>query len=143
MLYALTTTNQWQVAVLVDEAHNLVERGRSMYSAELNQLHFRSVKKHAPKVLKRRFDNLNREWNRLNRANNEADYSVQPELPYGFLHALQNAIVAVTDYLTEEPFALESALTQFYFDALHFQRVAELSPKHPLFAFREFGKYGT
>lgn len=126
MLYALTTTNQWQAALLVDEAHNLVERGRSMYSAELNQLHFRSVKKHAPKVLKRPFDNLNREWNTLNRANNEAEYSVQSELPYRFLRALQNAVAAITDYLTEEPFALESALTQFYFDALHFQRVAEL-----------------
>ena len=35
MLYAMTVDNAWRVTVLVDEAHNLVSRARSMYSAEL------------------------------------------------------------------------------------------------------------
>jgi hypothetical protein len=37
MLFGLAQLNQWRVAVLVDEAHNLVERARSMYSASLDQ----------------------------------------------------------------------------------------------------------
>jgi DNA excision repair protein ERCC-2 len=37
LLFGLTQLNQWRVAVLVDEAHNLVERGRGMYSASLDQ----------------------------------------------------------------------------------------------------------
>ncbi|WP_409520780.1 DEAD/DEAH box helicase, partial [Pseudomonas sp.] len=37
LLFGLTQANQWRVAVLVDEAHNLVERGRGMYSASLDQ----------------------------------------------------------------------------------------------------------
>jgi DNA excision repair protein ERCC-2 len=35
MLHGLALANQWRVAVLVDEAHNLLERGRGMYTAEL------------------------------------------------------------------------------------------------------------
>ena len=35
LLFAQTVRHEWRVAVLVDEAHNLVERGRAMYSAEL------------------------------------------------------------------------------------------------------------
>ena len=37
MLRALTQASQWKVAVLADEAHNLVDRARRMYTAELSQ----------------------------------------------------------------------------------------------------------
>jgi DNA excision repair protein ERCC-2 len=37
LLFGLCPGQQWKVAVLVDEAHNLVERGRQMYSASLDQ----------------------------------------------------------------------------------------------------------
>ncbi|MGE8398183.1 MAG: ATP-dependent DNA helicase, partial [Comamonas sp.] len=37
MLYALTEAEGWKVGVLVDEAHNLVDRARSMYSAPMAQ----------------------------------------------------------------------------------------------------------
>ncbi len=131
MLYSLTNTHQWKVAVLVDEAHNLVERARGSYSAELNQMQLRSLKKEAPEVLKRALEKVNREWNSLNRTympSDEArdDYCVLLQLPNKFLTALQLATAAITDYLTEHPFTLATTLTQFYFDALHFLRVAEL-----------------
>ena len=35
MLHGLTLANAWRVGVLVDEAHNLVDRARAMYSASL------------------------------------------------------------------------------------------------------------
>ena len=35
LLHGLAQANQWRTALLVDEAHNLVERGRKMYTAEL------------------------------------------------------------------------------------------------------------
>ena len=37
MLYALTVAHGWKVGVLVDEAHNLPDRARRMYTAELHQ----------------------------------------------------------------------------------------------------------
>ena len=130
LLHGLTTSNQWRVAVLADEAHNLVERGRGMYSAELDQGAFRAVKKQAPVALKKAFEKLHRQWNSLNRDSEtedpHADYQVQPELPIAFLNTLQSTAAAITDYLAEQPFALDSDLTRFYFDALHFLRVAEL-----------------
>ena len=44
MLHAMTLANEWTVGVLADEAHNLVERGRAMYSAELGQASLRAVR---------------------------------------------------------------------------------------------------
>ncbi|WP_027331105.1 ATP-dependent DNA helicase [Marinimicrobium agarilyticum] len=127
MLYALTTQQQWRTAVLVDEAHNLVERARSMYSARLDQIHFRTTKKQAPKALKKPLEKVHRAWNALNRAQPEDEtFIIQSELPDEFGQSLQLATAAITDYLTEHPFALDSDLTQFYFDALQFLRIAEL-----------------
>jgi DNA excision repair protein ERCC-2 len=37
MQFALTQAQVWRVAPLVDEAHNLGERARKMYSPELHQ----------------------------------------------------------------------------------------------------------
>jgi len=130
LLHGLTTNNQWRVAVLADEAHNLVERGRGMYSAELDQSAFRAVKKTAPVALKKAFEKLHRQWNSLNRDSEaedpHSDYQVQPELPAAFLNSLQTSAAAITDYLAEHPFALDSDLTRFYFDALHFLRIADI-----------------
>lgn len=137
MLHALTTANQWRVALLVDEAHNLVERGRGMYSAQLNQLQLRRVKKQVPKTLARALSKLNSEWNALNNtvaspANSQlpdsesGGYQLLDQLPQSLLDALQRASAAITDHLTEEPFALASDLTQFHFDVMHFLKIAEL-----------------
>lgn len=66
MLYALTQAHQWKVAVLVDEAHNLVDRARRMYTGELNQLGLAAARQAAPKALKKPLDGLpllrKREW---------------------------------------------------------------------------------
>ncbi len=48
LLFGLAQANGWTVATLVDEAHNLVERGRQMYSATLDQATLTSVRKTAP-----------------------------------------------------------------------------------------------
>ncbi|MDQ2077827.1 ATP-dependent DNA helicase [Marinimicrobium sp. ABcell2] len=126
MLHTLTRANQWKVNLLVDEAHNLVDRARSMYSASLNQIRFRRVKKHAPKRLKSALDKINREWNQLNRAQEAEDYAVLKSLPVAFLGSLQSATGAIMDYLTEHPTATAPDLMPFYFDALHFLRIVDV-----------------
>lgn len=65
MLHGLAQVNQWRVAVLVDEAHNLVERGRRMYSAELDQGDFLGVRKTAPEALRKPLERIQRAWNEL------------------------------------------------------------------------------
>jgi len=126
MLYGLTTSLQWRVAVLVDEAHNLVERARGMYTAELDQLRCRRIKTRAPKALKPKLEKLNREWNAINRGHKDLDYAVLPDVAQDFSLALQSVIGVITDYLAEHPFGLNTELMQFYFDTLQFQRTAEL-----------------
>ena len=48
MLHALTQASQWKVAVLADEAHNLVDRARRMYTAELSQATLAGARQAAP-----------------------------------------------------------------------------------------------
>jgi DNA excision repair protein ERCC-2 len=132
MLHGLTVANEWRVGVLVDEAHNLVERARKMYSAELDQAALRNLRLAAPAVLKKSLDRLQRSWNALNKAQ-ETDYRVYPEVPSTFAGALQQSIADITEYMAENPALFDAGLQQFYFDALHFSRMAEVFDTHSLF----------
>ena len=132
MLYGLTVANQWRVSVLVDEAHNMIERGRKMYSAALDQAGFNMVRRSAPAALKKILDRLNRNWNALHKEQGSA-YQVYSSVPEKFLAALQQSISEITDYLTEHPTHVDGKLQGFYFDALHFSRIADLFDQHSLF----------
>lgn len=132
LLHSLTVANQWRVCVLVDEAHNLIERARKMYTAELDQTSFYFLRKSVPAALKKPFDRLNRSWNALHKAQEES-YCVYPEVPDEFVTALQLAIAAITEYLSENPTYVDADLQRFYFDALHFSRMLETFDTHSLF----------
>ncbi len=136
MLYALTSLNEWRVSVLVDEAHNLVERGRAMYSATLDHATFRAVRQSAPGVLKRPMDRVYRQWNALAKAG-EAPYETLAQEPAAFVEALVQLCSAMIDDMSEHPQRHDATLERFYFDATHFLRLAEqmteYGGKHSLF----------
>ncbi|MGX9866048.1 helicase C-terminal domain-containing protein [Pseudomonas moraviensis] len=132
LLFGLAQLNQWKVAVLADEAHNLVERGRQMYSASLDQFTFASVRKTAPAALKNSLQRVNREWNALH-APQLAAYQAYDKAPDKLLQAISLCCAAIGDYLNEHPQGLDSGLQNFYFDLLQFARVAELYDEHYLF----------
>ncbi len=131
LLHALTQANQWRVAVLVDEAHNLVERARAMYSAALDHAVLRKVRAGAPAALRKPLDRVHRAWNRLAREQPET-YQVLPEPPRALVAALQSFTTAVGDWLAEQPCAVDDDLLRFYFDALHFARLLEAFGDHSL-----------
>ncbi|WP_241673112.1 ATP-dependent DNA helicase [Lacisediminimonas profundi] len=131
MLHAMTLNADWRVGVLVDEAHNLVERGRKMYSAELDPVGFRMARREAPPAVKKTLDRVARQWSQLSRESVE-DYAVR-NLPDKLLLALQQAVSVITDLLGEQPAALGAELQRFYFDAMHFTRVADFFDDHSLF----------
>jgi Rad3-related DNA helicase len=141
MLHGLATANEWRVTVLVDEAHNLVERGRKMYSAELVQDAFRHARRDAPAFVAKAIDRILRAWNGLLREQT-ADYTVHASLPDKFLGALQRATADITDYMAEHPAESHAGLQQCYFDALHFLHVAELFDHHSLFDISIDGRGG-
>ncbi len=65
ILYGLTVGDNWRVSLLVDEAHNLVARGRQMYTGELDHSHLKRVRSAAPPQLKNALDAVHRAWNTL------------------------------------------------------------------------------
>ncbi|WP_206957032.1 ATP-dependent DNA helicase [Trinickia acidisoli] len=139
LLYALTRINQWNVAVLVDEAHNLLERGRKMYTASIEQAAFKAAAKSTPAVLKKPLQRLQREWNALNRAQASA-YQTYAEVPARVLSAAQNLIGAVTDHLADAPLSLGDTLLRVFFDAMHFVSLSEQFGEHSVFDVRLSGK---
>jgi DNA excision repair protein ERCC-2 len=132
LLHALTRINQWRVAVLVDEAHNLLERGRKMYSADIEQAAFKAAGKTAPAILKKPLQRLQREWNALNRGQTNA-YQAYTDVPERLLSAAQNLIGAVTDHLAEAPLSLDDTLLRVFFDAMHFVSLSEQFGEHSVF----------
>ena len=132
LLYGLTLLNEWRIAVLVDEAHNLVDRARSMYTAELDQGLFHALCNTAPGSIRSALQRVGRHWEQLNRVQ-EQDYQIYPSVPDLFVAALQKAVTAITDHLSELPDGHERSLLQFYLDAMLFCRLSEVYGPHSLF----------
>ena len=132
LLFGLAQLNQWRVAVLVDEAHNLVERARSMYSASLDQYTLKTLRDTAPEPLKKPLRRLNREWNALHK-DQLAPYQAYAARPDKMLQALSLCAGAMGDYFNDHPEALNGDLQAFYFEALQFAKVAELFNEHFIF----------
>ncbi len=132
MLYGLTTSLQWRVALLVDEAHNMVERARKMYSAELDQSRLKSLRTAAPPELKNVLARLNGAWNALYRGQ-QAPYQTYADVPEEFLRTLQKTCGAIADYMVAHAANPDTKLQEFYFDMLLFTHIAENFGEHSLF----------
>lgn len=141
MLYAQTLANQWRVSVLVDEAHNLVERARKMYSAELDPSRLALARQGAPTAIKQVLDRLKRSWYELHQEQAEA-YQVYDEVPQAFRGALQQTASAILDHLADHPAGIAASLQDFFFEVLHFSRMAELLDDHSLFDITDTGESG-
>ena len=132
LLYGLAQINEWRVAVLVDEAHNLVERARGMYSAELDQLEFHELCRIAPASLRSTLQRVSRHWEQLNQVQQD-DYQIHPLVPDLLVVALQRTVSAITDHLTDHPNGQDRLLLQFYLNAMLFCRLSEAYGPHSLF----------
>ena len=132
LLHVLTVNHQWRVSVLVDEAHNMIERARSMYSAALDQRQLQAVHASSPKAVRPALDRLNRAFNDVHKTQVD-DYLVVQEMPVDFLKVLQQAITTITDFLVANPTRVDGDLQAFYFEALHFARMADSFAAHSMF----------
>ncbi|WP_092525967.1 ATP-dependent DNA helicase [Onishia taeanensis] len=161
LLHALTQAHDWRVGVLVDEAHNLIDRARGMYSAELDQRRLAGLRRQAPPALAKPLARLGRQWaalgdhegdkkgdkkgdNQGNKAGGQSgrdvEYQVLSVPPGGMLRALGQAATAITDYLAEHPGEVDPALQEFLFEALAFTRLAEAFDDHSLFELTRSGR---
>ncbi|AMM25978.1 ATP-dependent DNA helicase [Variovorax sp. PAMC 28711] len=135
MLYALTKDEDWKVAVLVDEAHNLLERARGMYSAELDEAALDAARRVAPGTLRRVIGHLHREW-RAVQALQTAPYVPANAVPEAFQRALQDTVAVLAEHFAAFPDAAHGPLQAFFFDVLHFSRLSDSFANHSVFESR-------
>lgn len=116
---------------LIDETHNLLDRGREMYSAALFKDAFlrtrRLMKEAAPKVATH-LDKCNKELLAMKRECE--DYRRETEID-GFVVALNRLYSAIDDFLDEyDTFPNKKELLEFYFEVAHFLNMYEIMGDH-------------
>ena len=131
-LYALAKQEEWQVAVLVDEAHNLLERARGMYSASIDMTALDQARGVAPAGVRSPIDRLRREWLALQRDQPDA-YVAHDDVPERLRAALQEAVAALAEHFAQSPETAHGPLQRFFFDALQFARLADALGDHSVF----------
>lgn len=131
-LYATMKDAEWRAAVLVDEAHNLLERARGMYTARLDGLALEEAHRVAPASVRGALGRLYREWDTAQQAQAEP-YDTADEIPERFARALQAANTAMGEHFAAAPDAAQGPLQRFFFDALQFARLADAFDDHSIF----------
>lgn len=114
---------------LIDEAHNLVDRSREMFSAQLGKTHFYEVKK----AYKGRSKALDKILNRINKyligwrhECGEQGFFVQNEPPLDLLGLLNDYTAACEQLLkADNDLSQDNAFLQLYFECLGFLTIAE------------------
>ncbi|MDE5597356.1 MAG: ATP-dependent DNA helicase, partial [Lachnospiraceae bacterium] len=119
--------NKGEYLFLIDEAHNLVERGREMYSAVLKKEDFlqlkRTVKDYSPK-LEKQLERCNKEM--LNLKRECVDYNIEDNIT-SLVMALGRLNSGMEDYLEEhETSPVRQEILEFYFEVSHFLSIYEL-----------------
>jgi DNA excision repair protein ERCC-2 len=139
MLHTMTLAHEWRVGLLADEAHNLVERARSMYSASLAQSALRALRATAPAALRPALDKLHRAFSGVRKAQAAAGGTLDA-LPASFVSTLRQASQAMEAQLAEAaPGVVDGPLQQFHFDVLAFLRLAESFGSHSVLELAEQG----
>lgn len=128
LLHMLAQAGEWRVGVLADEAHNLVERGRAMYSAELDQAALRAVRAGAPATVRKALEKVGRGWTALRKAQAQEALDGVPAVLSRTLKQAADAMEA--HFAQAAPGTADAALQQAYFDILAFLRLAESFDAH-------------
>ena len=112
---------------LIDEAHNLLERGREMYSASLVKEDFLKVKKivnEKSQKLAKQLEKCNRELLAMKR---QCENYREEELIATFVMALTRAYSTMDEFLDEhESFTDREEVLELYFQMAHFLNMYEI-----------------
>lgn len=121
---------------LIDEAHNLVNRSREMYSAELSYGKARKVYGEIPKEFKK----LRRRWNRLLKAFDQIqEIALEEGWNYHHQKAPADSLINagfqlgefIQEWLAEYPeHPMQEQILGFYFDLNHFLKISEFYDDH-------------
>ena len=126
-----------QYAFLIDEAHNLVDRAREMFSAELYKSEIDGLKRLVGKSqpgLNKKIDALNKYFTKLGKKVEKEGYGeswIIPELSTDLMALVHNFLRETEKVLPQGGALLYwDELIEFYFQALGFERISELFDEH-------------
>lgn len=138
VLPALASELDWKVAVLIDEAHQLVARTRSMYSASLSVASLLELNEQAPPPLRGAIAQLLNQWDLIGQKHGLDDSDTPPawqalaEPPEDWLRALHRLNSQLGEHLLGEGRNASPWLTQAMFDGLSFAALADAFGDHSL-----------
>ena len=130
LLFSLASLNEWRIAIAIDETHNLLERARTMYGAQLSIRQLRdTLQLSRDKKLKLISNPLNRAykiWKALEAKQADQAYAPLAEPPLNLIGFLQESVTAILAYQTQQsPTPIDAQLQSFMLDALRFTRLAD------------------
>lgn len=119
---------------LIDEAHNLADRAKEMYSAELNKHDFLELKKlldKKEKKLRSLLHKINQEFLDLKKQLEEKPFLLLPKPPESFQKLLYQFTASCEQWLEQNKKAEDqSILLQLYFQVLFYQKISEFYDSH-------------
>lgn len=136
ILHSQSVALEWRVAVLIDEAHNLLDRARSMYSANLSEKALLSARKHAPATVKRSLTQLHRAM-RDSMAEQATGTSYSRSMATELQQICQNVAARVGAYVADHPLENSHPLLVFYFDLVFFTYLTEQFNTHSLLEYSQ------
>lgn len=129
LLLGLTNEFNWNPCLLVDESHNLIDRGRGMYSAELDRGLLFSAKKKAPSTIKKALEKINKQWLALlkNLPSTDDQLTLLPVIPEKLGLSLAEFTNTYIEFLQSNPDhpVQETPAQDFFFAALNYQKVVD------------------
>ena len=120
--------------ILVDEAHNLVDRSREMYSAGISKRQVLTLKKNLGKA----HSAITKELKMVNdyllelrkKYIDEVGIYITKEAPKELYKRLRRFLASCDKKLTQKDVELPQELMDFYFEAYHFNRTYEMFDEH-------------
>ena len=134
VLAALTAEFDWKVALLIDEAHQLVARTRAMYSASAEVSALIALQTEVPASLRGAVAEHLNQWDLLaeRHAIPPTAWQRLSEPPQDWLRSLQRLNSRLGDHVIEQRRAAAPRVMQAWFDGLSFAALADSFGDHSL-----------
>lgn len=127
------TENGGEYTFLIDEAHNLVDRSRDMFSSVLKKTQLSTVKKVCKTTTPEVYKALNRlilQINSLKKAHPGLNTVKLPAIPESLDISIRHMVNECEKYLVKNSSTKNDDILQLYFDALFFIKIIELYDEH-------------
>jgi Rad3-related DNA helicase len=118
--------------LLIDEAHNLEDRARNMYSPEIIKEEFFSVSKlmKDEKKIKRSLNSVNKKFLEIKKSSDGSEKVLEDE-PSDLINSLRKFIIAAEEYMNDKKNEnVPDEFKDIYFKAVFFVRISDMADEN-------------